>query len=444
MRGFLFSIILCLVPCLMYGQDTFYYCNGEKMPLTAAMTRSVSSSNTYYDKNGGELTLTGYVYIKLKSPSDYEVLDRVATKYGLKIVEHDELMPLWYVLQNSNIASTVDIANTIYETGMFAECSPDFSTSGTEISYDPDVIWQWNLYNSSNKGIDINVSKAWNCSTGRGVVIAIVDEGIDLNHKDLADNIFPESFDAREGKSPSKIYGDHGTHCAGIAAAVRNNGIQVIGVAPDAKLMSVSDVLDTTALSAYNHARGIMWAWKHGADIISCSWNCAEEYIVAEAIDSAVVRGRKGKGCIVVKSAGNGDNPFITFPGNCYGVIAVANINKYGERPKAKKYGSNYGESMFLSAPGTAICSTVPNDLTNTYSGTSMAAPHVSGVAALMLERNPELTVWQVREILARTAKKLDSMNLNINKDYGLWNKYFGYGLVDAYEAVLKSISLKY
>ena len=189
-------------------------------------------------------------------------------------------------------------------------------------------------------------------------------------------------------------------------------------------------------------ARGINWAWKKGADIISCSWHCAEQPQIVEAIDSAMTRGRNGKGCIIVKSAGNGGYNSITFPGSG-GVMAIANLRKFGDRRDSGETASNYGQEMFLSAPGTEILSTIPGNLIDIFTGTSMAAPHVAGVAALMLERNPSLTVWQVREILARTAKKLDSMGLDINNTYGLWNEYFGYGLVDAYEAVLGAINFK-
>ena len=443
MRKYVILLLLILSYAgAILAQDTFYYCGGKKIPLKKSAARS--SSLIYLDENDVPMMVSDYIYVKLKSLDDVATLKEKAEQYGLSVENQDEFMPSWFVLKKHRTGKgVVDVANALYETGLFAECLPDLATDGKEISYDPYSIDQWGLYNRMTKGADINVSEAWNYATGRGVVIAIVDEGIELTHIDLASNIFFKSYDARTGTSPSRIYGDHGTHCAGIAAAVRSNGVHIAGVAPDARLMSVSDTLDQTALAAMTHARGINWAWKNGADIISMSWSCAKNMMVVEAIDSALVRGRNGKGCVMVKSAGNGHEPYITFPGTCEGVIAVGNITKYGEINENVRNGSNYGDEMFISAPGTVIPSTVLNNKVDYYTGTSMAAPHVAGVAALMLERNPELSVWNVREILARTARKLEVMPQDVNKEFGMWDKYYGYGIVDAGKAVLESINYK-
>ena len=122
-----------------------------------------------------------------------------------------------------------------------------------------------------------------------------------------------------------------------------------------------------------------------------------------------------------------------------YGVITVGNIKPNGIICED----SSHGENMLVCAPGTDVLSTVPNNGLKVMSGTSMAAPHVAGVAALMLERNPDLTVWQVREIIARTARKLNTMTFTEEKDFGPWNEYYGYGLVNALDAVLMSIEYK-
>ena len=160
--------------------------------------------------------------------------------------------------------------------------------------------------------------------------------------------------------------------------------------------------------------------------------------MIEEAIDSALVKGREGRGCAVIKSAGNGYTT-ISYPGNLPGVITVGNIKSNG----VKSEDSNRGENMLVCAPGTRIMSTLPDDNYGFYSGTSMAAPHVAGIVALMLERNPNLTVREIREILAQTATKLNTMEFSKTKEYGLWNEYYGYGLVNAYDAVIMSISVK-
>ena len=182
-------------------------------------------------------------------------------------------------------------------------------------------------------------------------------------------------------------------------------------------------------------ANGINWAWKNGADVISCSWRTNPCDIIREAIDSAVTRGRNGKGCVFVKSAGNTGGS-ITFPGDYREeVISVANIQKNGVVNGSSSHGSN----MFVIAPGTNIISTIPNNTVMYKTGTSMAVPHVAGVVAMMLERNPNLTIHQVREIIATNAKKIGNYPYNQTKEFGTWNEHSGYGIVDAYHSVIST-----
>lgn len=445
------SLFALALSCSASAQDTFYYSGGKKIELTktapsnSEIQKNIANSNyeCYTDKYGSELYTTGYIYVKLKSLSDSSLLKDVASKNDMTIFRQNKYMPLWYSLHTSEnkAALTVSIANSLYETGLFAECTPDFAMEGKEISYDTDVHKQWGLHNASNKGVDISVSEAWNYATGRNVVIAIIDEGIDLEHKDLAENIYEKSYDALTDSKKSRLYGNHGTHCAGIAAAVRNNGLGITGVAPDAKLMSVSFKFGEKRGNEFI-SNAINWAWMNGADIISCSWRCAENSLVSEAIESALKNGRNRKGCIVVKSAGNGyGNKYfpITFPGNNKGVITVGNIERDGKINK----NSNRGNNLLVVAPGTDILSTKPDNQYKYDYGTSMAAPHVSGVAALMLEQNPNLTYDEVKEIIAITAKRLDTMPVGEKRQWGYWDEAYGYGLLNACDAVKEAINRK-
>lgn len=399
---------------------------------------NVTLQSCFINAAGEELIPSGYINVKLKNESDYAVLADMAEQYDLEIVGQNEFMPLWYSLRQTKASGlpAVDIANNLYESGKFEYASPDFVFDAREFSYDPDLNLQWSLYNSEYEGLDISVSPAWNYATGRGIIIAIIDEGIEKTHQDLAENIYHLSYDTETGTSPSKVYqtDGHGTHCAGIAAAVRNNGIQIAGVAPDAQLMSVSNMLNN-ANTAKEMADGINWAWRNGADVISCSWKCGESELVEEAIDAAVTKGREGKGCVFVKSAGNTFGA-ISFPGYYRKeVLAVANMTENGSLSASSAHGAN----MFITAPGTNIWSTVLNNSLGKMSGTSMAAPHVAGVAALILERNPKLKAEKVREIMARNAKKIGTYGYDTTKEFGSWNEYYGYGLVDAYESVLNT-----
>lgn len=473
--------ILCAIT-YVFAQESYYYYGGEQVQLTEDSTKIVSiipkSENVtippasglllvntvsdsrsiinVYEKTpsftessvlfvsaglqkcfinsaGQELIPDGYFNVKLKESSDYSILETLAALYNCEIIEQNPFMPLWYNLHVIG-ECCVDVANAFYESGLFSCASPSFSFDALEISYDPNVYQQWALYNSAYEGLDISISKAWNYATGRSIKIAVVDQGIDFAHSDLANNIYPLSYDTESSTPGSKVYGDHGTHCAGIAAAVRNNGIFIAGVAPDAKLMSVSNTLSGTN-GSYKLANGINWAWTNGADIISCSWWCKEGDLIKDAIDNAVSKGRQGKGCVFVKSAGNTAGP-ISFPGDySEDVIAVANMTQDG----SLCWDSARGPNMFVTAPGTNILSTIRNNQITTKTGTSMAAPHVAGLAALILERNPKLTAKQVREIIGRNAKKVGTEPYSIKKQYGTWNEKYGYGLIDAYQSVINT-----
>lgn len=405
--------------------------------IDESLLESAQLQPCYSSVNGLELIPNGYINVKLKQLSDYSTLVSFASQYGCELIEQNPFMPLWYNihLTADGTNNSVDVANALYESNKFESAFPSFTSDALEISYDPNVYDQWNLCNTEYEDLDISISQAWNYATGRGIKIAIVDEGIDLTHQDLIDNIYPLSYDAETKTSPSKRYGDHATHCAGIAAAVRNNGIQVAGVAPDATLMSISVRLVYSTNYETNLANGINWAWSNGADIISCSWRCPENDLVKDAISNAVKKGREGKGCVFVKSAGNSSGP-ITFPGDySEDVIAVANMTINGSLYET----SSYGENMFITAPGTSILSTLPNNTIGRHTGTSMACPHVAGLAALILEINPNLSTVKVREIIAKSAKKIGTYTYTTQKKYGLWNRRYGYGLIDAHQAVINT-----
>ncbi len=427
----------------------YRYSNALFTPQQARMVAGESNPTTawvqpcYTDDRGLMLASTGYIAIKLKANEDYIILRSIAAQYLLEIVEQDPFMPLWYTLRQlpASTLSVVKVANTIYETGLFANASPSFSFDPFTISYDPDVHYQWGLYNNLYEDCDISISSAWNYATGNGIKIAIVDTGIDLSHQDLAANI-DTCYNTETGSSLGHAGGVHGTHCAGIAAAVRNNGINIAGVAPDAQLISIR-VPERASDPLGKLASGINWAWQNGADIISCSWRSEEDERIKEAINLALANGRNGKGCIVVFSAGNQDLIYneegvIQFPADSIsGIIAVSNMTNNG----TLAIDSVIGENMFITAPGTNILSTSVNNTLATMSGSSMAAPHVAGTAALILEINPQLTYNQVREILAKSSKHVGSFTCDTIKEFGAWNNRYGYGLVDAYQAVLKTIN---
>lgn len=405
--------------------------------------KSIILTPAYRIENDTEVLITPYLNVCLKKEQDIDLLTSYAEKFGLRIVKQDSFLPLWYILSITSKTgkNSIDVANALWESGMFAASTPDICSDDLTCSNDPMFNLQWGLYNSNYTDIDVSTCPAWNYATGKDVKIAILDKGVDINHIDLASNISDLSFDTETGTSPSVFYGDHGTHCAGIAAAVKDNAIQIAGVAPDATIVPISNTLGGTTNSRLKRADGIIWAYQHGVDIISNSWVSTYFEAIDQAIQNAFRYGRNGKGCIVVFSSGNNNSNFVNFPANCNDtILAVGAITNDGSRAPF----SQYGAKLDLVAPGVNILSTLPNNTLGYESGTSMACPHVAGVAALILERNSELTVSQVNSIINSTAKKIPGINFDTLRPDGMWNEQYGYGLVDAYNAVISTPTAAY
>jgi subtilisin family serine protease len=313
---------------------------------------------------------------------------------------------------------------------------------------DPLAKSQWGL-------AQVKAPAAWaRGARGAGATIAVVDTGIDLTHPDLAGKILPGTdFVPPSGEFPDQCPGPqdengHGTHVAGIAAAVTGNGIGVAGVAPDAKVIPVrvlaSDGAEPEVGTAY---QGIRWAAEAGADVINLSLGGLPLLDYADGSDEQAEQAVDfawSKGAVVVASAGNESFPICSYPSAAKHAVCVAATDA-GEAPT---YYSNFpatpDQNVALRAPGglgSVFCEdsediwstvwpggeTTCGDLHGyeTFSGTSMAAPHVAGVAALLAGRG--LTNAQIVECLRTTSS-----------NGGEYDPAFGYGIVDADAATSK------
>ena len=258
--------------------------------------------------------------------------------------------------------------------------------------------------------------------TGSGVKVAVIDTGIDYSHPDLDGN-YKGGYDfVNRDSYPMDDHG-HGTHVAGIIAA-EDNDIGVIGVAPEADLYSLK-VIDSNGYGyVSNIIAGIEWAVDNNMDVISMS--IGSNYpssSLQRACDVA-----EDAGLVLVAAAGNGGTlggteDTVAYPARYSSVIAVGATDHDNNRPSW----SSTGPTVELASPGVSIYSTTRSSSYGTKSGTSMACPHVSGVAALILSSDPDLTNAEVRERMQTTAY-----------DLGLAGRdtFFGYGLVDAAEAI--------
>lgn len=403
----------------------------------------------FFNRGNGEPIGTSDVfYLKLKDAQDYLSLRTLAAQKGVEVVKEVPNMPLWYILsiENSSFESAVEASNYFYETGKFDDVDPafmfQFQPSATP--NDPMFGQLWGLKNNTYPGIDVNATAAWDVTRGAGAKVAVVDQGIDPNHNDLKANFYSLSYDAQSGTSPSvyKSGNNHGTHVAGTVAAVMNNNLQVVGVAPESKIIRVSHDLYSSSTISAELASGISWAWQNGADVITNSWGDQggalygqlQSAILEEAIVNAMTKGRNGLGCVVTFAAGN-KSPKMDYPATFHDdILTVGSIDSNGNRSSF----SGYGTKLDVVAPGNGILSTLPNNSTGSMSGTSMATPHVAGVAALVIARNPTYTRSQVVSAIEGSARKLGGYTFNTTsgRPNGGWNDQVGYGLVDAYAAI--------
>jgi hypothetical protein len=438
----------------------------------------------YRTPRGHEVGLSHLFRVKLKQSDDYTRLSKVADENHVDILGWNKQFPLWYTLSCSKDKeeNALEMAKLFYETHLFAAAEPiligKFIPSCANDTYFGN---QWGLSNSGiyggNTNADINFCQVRNITCGcSSVIVAVIDNGVELDHPDLT-NMHTISYDSETGTSPSDVYGEHGTTVAGIIGADGNNGLGITGIAPGSPIMSISSSMNEGIDAIGKLTDAVDFAWRNNASVINCSWYATvESEMLADALDSALYRGRNGLGCVVVFAAGNEDYPAANYPGNSNDdILVVGASSPCGERIsltscEGEEWGSNYGLGLDVVAPGTLIPTTdrqglvgynptfpihidaggtlldddCPNpDYTLMFAGTSAAAPHVAGVAALILSVNPTLTGKQVVNLIESTAQKVGGYGyaLSVGRPNGAWHNEMGYGLIDAYAPVWQEVS---
>jgi subtilisin family serine protease len=379
-----------------------------------------------------------YFYVKLKSSEDYQILVDVASEFAAEIVKEVPYMPNWYLLKSSASSNGLNMSNQFYESGKFDNVDAGFmfNFKTSDCPAEPDFGKQWGL----NK---INACTAWDITKGNSnVLVAVLDQGVDKSHKEFANNYSSLSYDIHNGSSPSVLRGDHGTHVGGIIGA-NHNGVQIAGVAPQATILSVSHSLSVTTTTSGELASGIGYATAKGAAVINNSWgdqggrlyDYLHSTILEDAIKTAMSSGRNGKGMVVVFASGNANSTKADYPANFDpDILVIGSTNSSDSRSSY----SSYGSCLDVVAPGESILSTLPNNSTGYMSGTSMAAPHVAGLAALILSVNPELSRAEVVNIIEKTAQKIGSYSYSTvsGRSNGTWNNEMGYGQINTFAAV--------
>ena len=346
---------------------------------------------------------------------------------------------------------------------------------------DPNYNRQWAIENlggplhyNGTVGADMQVSPTWNLAKGQGVKVAILDSGVDTLHPDLLPNLLP-GFDAYADSlsnthgypTPNFSSDGHGTACAGIVSAAQDNSIGTSGIAPEARVIPIrifyylqyaGNIGVQPFTSTLGLLNGAAYAWRiANCDLMSTSAGLSDVFIQAlqintqlinEEIDSAYLQGRNGLGVAMFFSAGNDDVNDVLWPANLPTTIAVGASDMCDQRKNpndcsGENWGSTYGDHLDFLAPGVKIATTdmlgsygySTNALTLSFNGTSAACPNAAGVAALLLEANPNLTKEQIRQILSWTAEKV-TYSYDSLAPLGTWDFEAGYGRINAYAAV--------
>jgi len=352
-----------------------------------------------------------------------------------------------------NEAGLLDVIRVISTDQNIIYAEPNYIQKAIGIPNDSRFNDLWGMHNtgqtSGTPNADIDAVEAWDTFTGsHDVVVAVIDTGVDYNHVDLVDNRWVNVAE-RDGDSGVDddgngfiddvygydfAYGDsdpmdshsHGTHCSGTIGGVGNNSTGVAGVSHVVRIMAVRFIRDDGYGTTDAAISSIIYAVDNGAQILSNSWGGGP---FEQALEDAIIYAHDHN-VLFVAAAGNGgydgigdDNDMTPhYPSN-YDVPNVMSVAATDHNDARASF-SNYGlESVDLGAPGVNIWSTVPGNSYSSFNGTSMATPHVSGAAALLLGYNPDLTALELKSIIMDSVDPVASMSgitvtggrLNIN-----------------------------
>ncbi len=438
--------------------------------------------------------VTDEFFVRLKDLKDTVKLDllnlsnsafikgRIGDEYTFVIKTFDD------VARNA-----LEMCEIYMNSGLFVFAEPDFVCESKGFfnwtPSDPLFNTQWALKNTGQTsntggyafgfdsakstgiaGADMNVYKAWDYIRGnQSVKVAVFDTGVDSLHPDLKDNL-AVGYNAWNNTNRNKIdTGNHGTCTLGIIGAKSDNGIGIAGIAggnsglgycqiSSFRLVNNSgDFIDDISL-----ARAFDTARARNFHVSSNSWGGGLPGSVTDtAINRCATESRGGKGCLIVCASGNDAIGRIIYPSsnpNTISVGASTNIDAKKSPGTGDQFwwGGNYGvssyhwyDSTYLGLVAPTICITTDKrgsmgyttgDYDSTFNGTSCSTPQVSGVAALVFSINPNFTSGQVKSFILRGCDKIDNVEYSVNRDYGKWNMYYGYGRVNAYNSVLLSL----
>lgn len=395
-----------------------------------------------------------------------EQINALNSQYNLATVKpvHSQSNSLIYRLEFSSNIDVQTLAKQYKETGQFKYVEPDYIGKGAGQKFympdnSPNDIYfgrQWSLYNDGSfganmgdpggiptvAGADINMLEAWEIETGNpDIIVAVLDTGVNYDHPEFSNRIWKDEegnigWNFADNNSDAFDDNGHGTNVAGIALAKGNNSIGYAGMDWNAQLM-ICKVLDADSYGYYSWwEEAIYYAADHGARVINMSLGgTSYSQSLQDAVDYA-----HNKGVVLVASMMNDNTSQPGYPAAYENVIAVGSTDPNDNRTAPFFWdpfsGSNYGEHIDVVAPGNYIYGLYNennNEYGYYYGGTSQAAPHVTGLASLLLAQNSDRSPEDIREIIRSTA---DDQVGDSTEDTEGFDIYYGYGRINAYRAL--------
>ena len=409
-----------------------------------------------------EMTVRPELLITFDGSVEDEEMRAILRQFDLRLIRgFSAIDPTWMVAFEGSPLRGFALSAELIQLDEISAVEPNFIHDLPELAVPNDALYgnQWDMNNTGQTGgtpgADMHMQEAWDISTGSSsIVVAIIDEGVDVDHPDLAANMVA-GFDAvtadptPEGVPGNANQGDgHGTCCAGIVAAVGNNGIGVTGVTWNSKIMPIRIGFGNYWTQTDWIVDGLTWPVDNGADVLSNSWGGgAASSTIQNAVAYGTTVGRGGLGCPNFFASGN-DNAGVSYPAAYPEAIAVGASSPCDERKSPSScdgetwWGSNYGSTLDFVAPGP-LTTTVDiagsggysaGDYTSSFNGTSSATPHAAGAGALLLAVAPGLTGDEVRTLMRQTA---DDQVGPPSEDTPGYDIYMGYGRVNCASLLL-------
>jgi kexin len=437
----------------------------DKLPALKAIKQVHRVSPVFYAGKSRHpetrLVLTGEIIVKFPSEYTQSQIEVIESDFGLERLKSFHFSENTFLYGTGDALNSLNIANSLYQSGQAIYAYPNWFRGRTKRYTPNDPLFpdQWHLENTGQGGgtvgEDVNIVDVWDSYQGSAnEVIAIVDDGLEIGHGDLWANVIPsQSWDYVQGDTDPTA-GDHGTSCAGVAAGRGDNSLGITGAAFHGGLVGhrlLGAGTDANEADALTRNNGLI-------DIYSNSWGPWDDGqrlegpgpLTENALENGITNGRGGLGSIYVWAGGNGqgsdDNANYDGYANSRYTIAVAASTNYGEQA----YYSENGANLLVNAPsnGGSLGITTTDrtgalgydfgNYTDSFGGTSAAAPLASGTIALMLEANPNLTWRDLQYILMKSAEQNDPTDPDwtTNGAGCHINHKYGFGRIDTERAV--------